>query len=75
MRTALQPHFHIGPCAHAGMFERLLDLRDGFLVRAANMSVEELRARFQRCPGAFHCVLRRAQTDDEMVVATSFCFE
>jgi hypothetical protein len=40
------------------MLELLLGLNDGFVIRAASMSAEELRARFHRCPTAFHCVLR-----------------
>src|SRR5467141_2046744 len=61
------PQFYIVPCGNELMFEHLLDLCDGFLVRAADMDVEELKARFRRCPGAFRCVLRRAETADELV--------
>ena len=43
------------------MLEGLLTLNDGFVVRAASMSAEELKARFQRCPTAFHCVLRGSE--------------
>jgi hypothetical protein len=49
------------------MLERLLALNDGFLMRAAEMSAEALRARFQRCSRAFHCVLRSSETDPELV--------
>jgi O-acetyl-ADP-ribose deacetylase len=50
--------FRIAPCTDEAMFERLLALKDGFLVHAANMGAEELRARYRRCPSAFHCVMR-----------------
>ena len=43
------------------MLERLLALNDGFVIRAASMSAEELKARFQRCPTAFYCVLRGSE--------------
>jgi hypothetical protein len=59
--------FHIGPCPDDATFERLLDLRDGFLARATEMSAVDLQARFRRCPSAFHCVLRRADTGDQLV--------
>lgn len=59
--------FQIGPCRDEAAFERLLDLGDGFLARAAGMSAAELKARFRRCPGAFHCVLRSAEIDDKLV--------
>lgn len=53
--------FQIAPCHDEPMLERLLTLNDGFVTRAASMSAEELKARFQRCPTAFHCVLRGAE--------------
>jgi hypothetical protein len=43
------------------MLERLLALNDGFLMRAADMSEEALRARFRRCARAFHCVMRSSE--------------
>ena len=64
--SATRSGFEVRPCADEVMFERLLDLNDGFLARAANMSVEEWTARFRRCPAAFHCVLRRGEIDDEL---------
>jgi len=64
MLTTLRPEFHVTPCADELMLERLLDLSDGFLVRTANMSAEAVKARFRRCPGAFHCVLRGTGTGD-----------
>jgi len=53
--------FQIAQCPDEGMLERLLALNDGFLMCAANMSAEELRARFQRCPRAFYCVERGSE--------------
>src|SRR5437763_10682235 len=53
--------FQIAPCQDEAMLERLLTLNDGFVIRAASMSAEELKARFQRCPTAFHCVLRGSE--------------
>lgn len=64
--TALRPPFHLEPCPDEAMFERLLGFEDSFLPHAANMSAEELRARFRRCPGAFHCVLRGSESGDEL---------
>lgn len=58
--------FEVLPCADEAMFQRLLELNDGFLVRAAKMSAEEWTARFRRCPEAFHCVLRRGESVDEL---------
>ena len=66
-RATLQPQFHIEPCKDEGMFERLLNLREGFLVHAADMSAEELKTRFRRCPSAFQCVLRGTEGDGELV--------
>ena len=59
--------FHVERCADEAMFDRLLALGDDFLVRTASMGAEELRARFRRCPDAFHCVLRRTETHDGLV--------
>ena len=56
--------FEVRPCADEAMFRRLLELNDGFLVRAAKMSAEEWTARFRRCPEAFHCVLRHGSVDE-----------
>jgi hypothetical protein len=53
--------FHIVPCADEAMLERLLALNDGFIISAASMSAEALRARFERCPTAFHCVLHSSE--------------
>jgi hypothetical protein len=53
--------FDIVPCSDEAILERLLALNDGFVIRAAGMSAEELRARFERCPTAFHCLLRSSE--------------
>jgi hypothetical protein len=65
--AALSEQFHIAPCPDEGMLERLLALNDGFLMCAANMSAQELRARFQRCAMAFYCVVRGSEADAELV--------
>jgi hypothetical protein len=59
--------FLIAPCLDEATLERLLALNDGFLMRAAEMSAEALMARFERCARAFHCVLRSAEADPELV--------
>jgi len=38
-------HFQIGLCQDEAMLERLIALNDGFVIRAANMTAEELKAR------------------------------
>lgn len=49
------------------MLERLFALNDGFLMRAADMNAEALRARFRRCARAFHCVLRSSEDALDLV--------
>ena len=65
--ATLPVQLHIAPCMDDVMVERLLALNDGFLMRAADMSAEALRARFRRCARAFHCVMRGSGTDPELV--------
>lgn len=62
----MRREFHIAPCIDEAMLARLLALDNGFLMRAADMSAEALKARFRRCASAFHCVLRSSAGDPEL---------
>jgi hypothetical protein len=48
-------------CADEVMLGRVLDLNDGFLLRAANMTEDAVRMRFDRCPTAFRCLVTRGE--------------
>jgi hypothetical protein len=64
----IEEAFDIRACGDEATLERVLQLVDGFLMRATKMSDEALRDRLRRCPGAFHCVLRAAPAgQDELV--------
>jgi hypothetical protein len=50
------------------MLEQVLALNDRFLSRTTEMTEDALRARFRRCPDAFHCVLRAAADGELQLV-------
>jgi hypothetical protein len=54
-------------CGDEMMLGRILDLNDGFLLRAAHMTEEAVRLRFRQCPDAFYCLVSRAHGDDRAV--------
>ncbi|HEX7421614.1 MAG TPA: hypothetical protein VF505_17110, partial [Thermoanaerobaculia bacterium] len=58
----MRARFEITTCTAEAMFEQVLALNDRFLSLTTLMDEEALRARFRRCPDAFHCLHRVASS-------------